>query len=57
MKIAVLLLLLQYITRGHSTSFEILLRDRRIQNPLKNLRLTVLEKYFTIYLFLQKTPS
>ena len=57
MKIAVLLLLLQYITRGHSTSFEFLLRDRRIQNPLKNLRLTVLEKYFTIYLFLQKTLS
>ena len=57
MKIPVLLLLLQHLTRGHSTSFEFLLRDRRIQNPLKNLRLTVLEKYFTIYLFLQKTPS
>ena len=34
MKIPVLLLLLQYITRGNSTSFEFLLRDRRIQNPL-----------------------
>ena len=52
MKIPVLLLLLQHLTRGHATSFEFLLRNRCIQNPLKNLRLTVLEKYFTIYLFL-----